>query len=133
MASDHRMLVVELDNCIFFGKHLPYSQKINASRLKSNDPRQVKKRYAKDKIVSKRNRSMEMVTRYVDGDKYLAAPIVACYEDVHQATSDIRIDVASHLILYTQVKALLSPPYAGIQGKNRILDSCCPPSKRREH
>ena len=57
MTSDHRMMWVELDNSSILGKHLPSSHKINASNVKSTDPRaknkynrRVKKWYAAAKV-----------------------------------------------------------------------------------
>ena len=38
MASDHRMMWVELDNSSILGKHLPSSHKSKASKVKSTDP-----------------------------------------------------------------------------------------------
>jgi len=57
----------------------------------------VKKKYAKERIGSKRIRIMEMVERFIAGGTSLAAQIQVCYEDVHKTTSEIRINVASHL------------------------------------
>ena len=59
-SDGHRMLWFEVDNFSFLGKHIPTSTpSLTASRVKSNDPRSVKryqrllrKQYGKEKIFS---------------------------------------------------------------------------------
>ena len=59
-SDGHRMLWIEVDNFSFLGKHIPTSTpSLTASRVKSNDPRSVKryqrllrKQYGKEKIFS---------------------------------------------------------------------------------
>ena len=104
MTSDHRMLWVELDNSSILGKHLPSSRKVNASKVKSTDPRsrnkynrRVKKRYAEAKVGFQCTALQEMVKEFAEGNTALKGHIVRSYELLHKTTSDIRRDVAAHL------------------------------------
>jgi len=104
MTSDHRMTWVEMDNSSILGKHLPSSHKINASEVKSRDPRarnkynrRVKKRYAEAKVGFQCTAFHELMKEFAEGNTSLKGHIVRCYELLHKTTSDIRRDVEAHL------------------------------------
>ena len=111
MASDYRMMWVELDNSSILGKHIPSSHKINASKAKSTDPRarnkynrRVKKRYAKAKVGFQCTALQDLVKEFPS-----KVYIMRCYDLLHRTTSDIRRDAEEQRQILCAGEVLRSP------------------------